>query len=45
MIAIAAGIGFLCGLPFGLIVGAIAVVCVKRQFETVEDELDYSDGY
>ena len=45
MIAIAAGVGFLCGLPFGIIAGGILVICVKRQFTEVEDELDYSDGY
>jgi uncharacterized membrane-anchored protein YhcB (DUF1043 family) len=44
-LALAAGIGLLCGIPFGVIVGAVLVMNVKKQLAKVDRDLDYSDGY
>jgi uncharacterized membrane-anchored protein YhcB (DUF1043 family) len=44
-LALAAGIGLLCGIPLGFIIGAVAVMQVRKRLEKVDRELDYSDGY
>ena len=44
-LALAAGIGLLCGIPVGVIAGAVLVMNIKRRLTKVDRELDYSDGY
>jgi hypothetical protein len=40
-----AGIGLLCGIPLGFIVGVIAVMQVRKRLDRVDRDLDYSDGF
>jgi uncharacterized Tic20 family protein len=35
---------FLCGIPFGAIIGLVVVWHMTKP-DRVDDELDYSDGY
>jgi uncharacterized Tic20 family protein len=43
MMAILLSAAFLCGLPFGFILGMLVVWRMNKPDR--EDELDYSDGY
>ena len=44
MIVLLLSLAFLCGVPFGAIIGLVALWWMTKP-ERVDDELDYSDGY